>query len=400
MAYGSITYSNAHGTQMAGSMLYPTEELMPFDIFEDSVDNAGSKQSETFRITGAIGWNAFRDVAIGARVDFLAGNYAKHRDLRHSNTLMDLRAGMNILYRPWGIGAGFLYRRSTETLRFKTYGTTDRVYKTLIDYANHYGEIETFGENGFTDSNQESPLFSEYAGATAQWEWKGMFIDMAWQHRTGYYGKQSQYTVSHAQHSGDIFSAHLRYDLPNTEARLWWMDMTVNTEKLTADRKNYRQVKAPDNASLLYYDYYEPTKMSDKAQTDATIAVSGYWKPAGEIFLWHVNSGLEYADSKQTAYRYPESLTVKTHTLTPFVTLRRGFLFHDTSLLSAQAGCAMVFGSTEQMAAHAKVSYEMPLRNTAIRPALSIKYDYRTATGGDMKGLSRHSLMAAAEVTF
>lgn len=400
VVYGSMTYANSTGTQMAGSMFHPTTELMPFDIVEYGDGTAGSKQGETFSIAGAIGWDATRDIAIGARVDFMAGDYAKHRDLRHSNTMMDLSARATILYRPWGIGAGVTYRRSTETVTFKTYGTTDQVYKTLIDYANGIGEVETFGGDGFTDSSREMPLFSEYVGATAQWGWRRLLIDAAWQHRTGYYGKQSQYTVSRSQHRGDLFSAHIRYDMAKAAGQLWWIDMALATEDLTTHRSNYRRRTAQDNASLTYYEYYEPTKMSDKTQTEAAIAVSGYWKPAGEIYLWHLNGGMDLWHGRQTAYMYPEMVTAKRHTLSPFITLRRGMLFHDTSLLTAQAGYAMTFGSAEQLAAHAKVSYEIPLRSTAIRPALSIRYDYRTATGGDMKGTARHTIMVAAEATF
>lgn len=45
-----------------------------------------------------------------------------------------------------------VYSRRTEAMQFKTYGTTDQIYYTLIDYANHHGEREAFGTEGFTDS--------------------------------------------------------------------------------------------------------------------------------------------------------------------------------------------------------------------------------------------------------
>ncbi|MCM1078905.1 MAG: hypothetical protein NC344_04640 [Bacteroidales bacterium] len=400
VTYGSMTYGNVHGTQMAGSMLFPTAELMPFDIYEVSDDNAGSKQSETFNIAGAIGWDAGRCFAVGAKVDFTAGNYAKHRDLRHSNTLMDLSAKMDFLYKPWNIGAGFLYRRRTETIEFKTYGTTDKVWQTLIDYANRFGETETFGGDGFTDDSREQPLFSEYIGAAAQWQWNCLFIDMKWQHRNGYYGKQSQYTASHSMHSGDRFDARLRCNLSEAERHLWWIDMTLNTEKLSAHRTNYRRVVSPENASLVYYEYYEPTKMSDKVQTSTAMSVTGYLKPEGDIYLWYLNGGLNLWTGKQTAYKYPESFTVKGHVLAPFVTLKRNLLFRNTSMLTAQAGYSMTFGSMEQLTAHARVAYEIPVKGTRIRPSLSAGYRYVSGTGGDMKGLSRHTLMVAAEATF
>ena len=86
--------------------------------------------------------------------------------------------------------------------------------------------------------------------------------------------------------------------------------MTLCTEKLTAKRTNYRKVASADNASLLYYEYYEPTKMSDKVQTAAEMAVTGYWKAAGEIYLWHLNGGLGWWNDRQTAYRRSEGAHV------------------------------------------------------------------------------------------
>lgn len=400
VAYGSVTYSNVHGTEMAGSMLFPTTELMPFDIREVSDDNAGSKQSETFNIVGAIGWDTGRDVSVGAKVDFTAGSYAKYRDLRHTNTLMNLCTDVTVMYRPWGIGGGLLYRRTTETLNFKTYGTTDRVYQSLVDYANGCGETETFGGEGFTDGSQEQPLFSEYMGVTGQWKCGRMFIDVAWRHRNGYYGRQSQYTASHSSHNGDSFDARLRCNLAESGRRLWWIDMTLCTEKLTAKRTNYRKVASAENASLLYYEYYEPTKMSDKVQTAAEMAVTGYWKAAGEIYLWHLNGGLGWWNDRQTAYRYPDGNTARRHTVSPFVTMRRGILFRDTSLLTVQAGCAMTLGSMETVDTKARIAYEMPLNGTAVRPCLSLNYSYSTATGGNISGQSRHVLAVTAEVTF
>ncbi|MDE6151094.1 MAG: hypothetical protein K2G12_03790, partial [Prevotella sp.] len=208
------------------------------------------------------------------------------------------------------------------------------------------------------------------------------------------------YTVSHSQHRGNSFSARMRYDFIVSEKRLWWIDVTMDTEKLTAQRMNYRQVVSEDNPSLRYYEYYEPTKMSDKVQTCTAISATGYWRPSGEIYLWYINGGLNLWNSKQTAYRFPESKTEKKHVVNPFVTMRRNILFRDTSLLTVQCGYAMTFGWLEQQAAQARIAYEMPLHGTRIRPCLSLNYSHATATKGEMKGLSRHVLTVAAEVTF
>lgn len=403
VAYGRMAYDNFNGTKMAGSMFVPTGELMPFDLIGYSEDMAGDKHAETFNATGAVGWNVYRALSVGARVDYTAGTYAKHRDLRHSNTLMDLDTKVNAMLSfndNSGLGVGFVYRRRTETMLFDVYGTTDRIYSTLVDYANRHGEIETFGVEGFTDGSNEQPLLSEYVGFNAQGMWKRFFADVTYTHRTGYYGKQSQYTASHERHHGDATSVHLRYDLPHVASHLVWFDANLSTERLTAERENYRRMTSATGGAATYYEYYEPTKMSDKTQTQGSFLINAYWKPSGEIFLWRVNGGVTYWTRHQTAYVYPDVYTEKPHVFMPFVEAKRGILVHKSSLLSLQAGCAVLTGSMEQVAAHAKVAYEMPIRGTRVRPELSLRYDFRTATGGDMKGYSRNLLAICAAATF
>ena len=123
VTYGRAAYQSINVTQATGSMLFPTAQLMPFDLVEDDDSNAGDKRMERFNIDGAIGVQLTRHMALGAQLNYATGTYAKHRDLRHSNTLMDLDARLNaFLQLPHnsGVGLGLLYRRRTETMRFKT----------------------------------------------------------------------------------------------------------------------------------------------------------------------------------------------------------------------------------------------------------------------------------------
>ena len=403
VAYGSATYSRSNITDAAGSMLLPTISLMPFDLVDDTNDNAGDKSMETFCINGAIGWKAWRRLAIGARLDYTAGTYAKQRDLRHSNTLMDMNASLDaMLSLPHnsGIGVGMVYSRRTESMQFKTYGTTDQIYYTLIDYANHHGERETFGTEGFTDSKNRLPLLSEYIGVTAQAKYDRIFADIAYRHRNGYYGRKSQYSASHEQHHGDCLALHLRYDIAQRAERLVWFDLHLTTESLTSQRENYRRTTATNGTSAIYYEYFEPTKMADKVQTYGTAALNAYWKPSGQIYLWHITGGTHYQSRRQTAYVYPDTYTASCHIVTPFVSARRSLLTRGGSLLSAEAGCSTAMGSYRHVAANAAITYEMPVKGTHLRPAISLKYDFRQATNGDMKGLTRNTLTLTASATF
>ena len=86
---GSMRYDNFSGRNMTGSAFIQTQRL-PFDIVEDSLNNAGTKHRDTYNLMGALSWDIYKGLAIGTKVDFTAANVAKYKDLRHKTKLMDL----------------------------------------------------------------------------------------------------------------------------------------------------------------------------------------------------------------------------------------------------------------------------------------------------------------------
>ena len=107
-----------------------------------------------------------------------------------------------------GIGVGLVYSRRIEAMQFKTYGTTDQIYYTLIDYANRHGERETFGTEGFTDSKNRLPLLSEHIGVTAQAKYDRMFADITFIDGVGCYthnGVKMMFVLAKKRESNTIF---------------------------------------------------------------------------------------------------------------------------------------------------------------------------------------------------
>jgi hypothetical protein len=172
------------------------------------------------------------------------------------------------------------------------------------------------------------------------------------------------------------------------------------TERLTSERENYRRTIATNGTSAIYYEYFEPTKMADKVQTYGTAALNTYWEPSGNIYLWHITGGVKYWTRQQTAYVYPDIYTASHHIITPFVSARRSVLTRRGYLWSAEAGGSAAMGSYRQWTAHAAITYEMPLKGTSIRPAISLRYNLRQATNSNTKGQTRNTLIITAAATF
>ena len=93
-----MRYDNFSGRNMTGSAFIQTQRL-PFDIIEDSLNNAGTKHRDTYNLMGALSWEIYKGIALGAKVDFTAANVAKYKDLRHKTKLMDLASLLASMYR-------------------------------------------------------------------------------------------------------------------------------------------------------------------------------------------------------------------------------------------------------------------------------------------------------------
>ena len=308
VVYGRMSYQNESSSNMAGSAFLNTYHL-PFDIVEDSLTNEGDEHRDTYHLKGGVGVDIWHGWSVGASFDFTAANLAKYKDLRHQNKAMDLTFSAGF-YLPLGhvsLGANYLYRRSTENIRFKVYGQSDKVYKSLIAYANFMGQVEQFTTNGYTGSNNEQPLFSARHGAcvqldwriTPQWQW---YHSMMAQYRSGYYGRESAYTITYMHHHSHIYTyqSRLSYRLPTSLHR---MDVSISAERLENNQNAYLETLNEQGASQ--YEYFGAVKTGDKLWVDTHIGYTGDMGIDYELPRWTVATGVNIGHRKQTGYRYP-----------------------------------------------------------------------------------------------
>lgn len=109
---------------MSGSILLNPGDR-PFDLVEFT---PGTKTREQYILSGGVGFLLTKKLTGGLRIDYEADNYAKRKDLRHSNTMMDLNLSAGFVYRFAAVelGANYLYRKNTERVLCEQIGTTRR----------------------------------------------------------------------------------------------------------------------------------------------------------------------------------------------------------------------------------------------------------------------------------
>lgn len=322
--FGAISYDNWSGTGMTGSAFLPftvtatavpqSATLRPFDIVEDSLTNAGRKHRDTYNLTGAFSYSVTNGLAIGLRLDYTAANYAKYKDLRHKNKLMDLTASAGIYapLLPWlSVGANYTYHRQTESVKFSINGKSDKVYQSLIDYGTFLGQVEQFGNEGYTDKSREMPLFEDGHGGSFQLELRPLngwtlFGSMTLGHATGYYGRQSPYTVTYTDHKRDFLETHVRL----THAPLMCMtrhhlDLRYRYEELQNKVNTYRAVLTDKEAAS--YEYYDPTETGDKRLRIITADYTLYLgqRATDELPRWAFTAGYHWQQRTQKSYLFP-----------------------------------------------------------------------------------------------
>ena len=308
VVFGSISYENFSGSDMVESVFM--QDRLPFDIVEDSLSNAGSKHRDIYQLTGAFSYSFSPDIAIGLRMDYTSGNYAKYKDLRHKNKLMDLQLTAGVVSNPLPglvIGADYTYHRRTESLQFNTYGKSDKVYKSLIDYGGMMGIVEQFGNEGYTDKSNEMPLFEDGHGGALQLEvcplsTLSVFGSIGLSHATGYYGSKSPYTITYTDHDRDIFTSKVRlaYSLETTKAIL---DMRYQSEKLQNRTNTFRGLTNQNGAT--HYEYYDAAETADKGWRNLDIDYTMFLGVRQQLPTWTITAGYHFRQRNVTAYLYP-----------------------------------------------------------------------------------------------
>ncbi len=319
VVYGSMSYNYFDGKDMTGSVFtFPSHPStiqsqfshLPFDIVEDSLGNEGDKHRDTYRLCGGFGSDVLDGLSVGMRLTYTAANYAKYKDLRHQNKLMDLQLLASVYwpFASWGsLGADYLYHRNTETINFGVYGKSDKTYMSLIDYAGFMGHVEQYGNTGYADKSREMPLVSETNGVGLQLSIQhsafSFFNTFDYAHRHGYYGRKSPYTITYANHRSNIYDYAARLSFQPSPSSRHHLAFSLSVENLQNDASTYRELQ--NDAGATYYEYYTPVKTANKLWTSWSVAYTSCLGLQEELPTWTFQVGVNNMQRQQTAYTYP-----------------------------------------------------------------------------------------------
>ena len=309
--FGKMGYDNFQGKNMTGSA-FINPNYTPFDILDYDAGTQGSKKIENYHLIGAISADVYKGVILGGKIDFTAANYAKDKDLRHKNTLSDMKLSVGLNYklnRFLDLGANYSYRRRNESVTFNTYGTSERLYNSLISYGAFMGKIASFeGTQGYTAESKGNPLFDEHHGVSIQINSElnskiTLFNEFSYKNREGYFGKKATSSIVYSKHNGTSLTYKGKLNIQKKK-NLHTLAIQIEHEELE-NWENVYKIEKPLGEASSIVTYYDPLKMGDKEFFNAQVEYTANLQIKDFTPLWIVKAVINFYQRKQTASIYP-----------------------------------------------------------------------------------------------
>lgn len=189
--FGGFAYDYFDGENMCGSM-FSRPNYYPVDIIEFT---PGRKMRETYSFTGGVAAKFNNRWTGGLRVDFEAQNYAKRKDLRHKNTMLDFEVAPSVLYHvgKFAVGASYIFGKNSDVVEAEQIGQSGKNYFAFFDQGLCYGtsglwdadaiHLKESGVTGF-------PIKETTQGAAVQVQYGVLYADVSYRSRRGLSGEK------------------------------------------------------------------------------------------------------------------------------------------------------------------------------------------------------------------
>lgn len=319
--FGGFSYDYFDGRNMCGSML-SRPGYYPVDILEFT---PGRKVRETYAFTGGLAVRLHSRWTAGLRMDFEARNYAKRRDLRHKNTMLDFTVAPGILYEAGRLraGAAYLFGKNSDRAEAEQIGQKGTSYYAFFDKGLFYGTEELWDGNNIhlKESGIDGfPLKERMHGAAAQLEYGPVFAEATYGRTRGNSGEKD---ITWHEFEGERFAVRGVATLP-CGGRLHIV--RAGFEHRSQD--NREMLVGKENVDGVTVNrVYGSTPVFGRRSTRA----SGEYELAAERTDLRLGGSYEQIERRSTL-RYPETRGQKLHFTECFARGRRSVGRFDLTL--------------------------------------------------------------------
>lgn len=188
---GRFAFEQRQGHKMYGSMFIKPGRY-PIDVLEFT---PGNKNLQNYSVSGGLSYDTSENWRIGIMADFKAANYAKRKDLRHTNFMLDFGISPAFMWHNDDLAAGFsaTVGKNAETIKGEVIGTSESTYYAFFDKGLMYGLYEGWEGSGIHLKEagvNGLPVKEFFTGAAAQLSVKGFFAEISYRYSKGKIGEK------------------------------------------------------------------------------------------------------------------------------------------------------------------------------------------------------------------
>lgn len=308
---GKVLYESFKGQNMGGSA-FIDPYTAPLDIDEYADTTKGTKKLERYNLLGAVNAKISSRWTLGGKIDYETANYAKTKDLRHINKLlnMDVQAALGYsVNKALDIGVSYDYIRRIESVAFNMFGNTDRQYLSLINYGSFMGTKELFNGSGISPGYTltSNPMVNNTDRISLQvdihlnprTEW---FNDFSYGIRSGYFGQKESGSIVFTEHHAKQYAYNCALSL-RRGSTLHNISLKAGYEKLDNMLNIYRA--ETDTGGTTTIAYYGQNQVLGQKVTNAGISYTGYFGVQDDNPRWALKAYGGYYRREQTTTLYP-----------------------------------------------------------------------------------------------
>lgn len=306
---GGVSYKNNRGNNMTGSSFINPYD-MPLDLVDLDPANKGTKELELYHLKGAVGAQLTPRLSIGGQLNYQAGNFAKRKDLRHTNKLLFMEAGIGAIYKInklIEVGADYTYNRRIESISFKAYGNTDKSFQTLVSFGSFYGRPELFSQYGYTSSQNANPLKDITHGGSIQLNFNigsniKLLNEFSVGAREGFFGEEGTSSILLTKHTGNDLAYQGNLSIRGVENE-HHIRMVGTYNQLINKETIYRRETTAGGVDRIIY--YGDNEVFLGENLNLALDYSFYMNVKNGQPKWAMNVLTDYAERKQETILYP-----------------------------------------------------------------------------------------------
>ena len=314
--FGNVRFEQRNAQEMMGSVFIQPGKY-PIDVLEFT---PGPKTRQTYSVSGGFAREVGVNWLFGLQADIDASNYAKRKDIRHTNYALDLSVSPGILYH-WGImpgdvdldlGLSYQFRKTSESVDAEQVGAASSdSYYAFFDKGMSYGTYQVWDGAGIHLDEAGVGLLPvkeiSHGGAVQACLQSMFYMELGYDHTEGLVGEKgydwfrfpghkTHFDFTVKMPSEAFWEAYTLFFRAHTESR------TQTLREAVMDKETSGGVTTPT-----VYGYNRVYRRKNGEEHYSVSMTGGNWHPLSQLQLeYGRRPGQEYST---LTYPYVDTLS-------------------------------------------------------------------------------------------